>query len=234
MSSASNMASTASDFETLLNAALDKYTKQTGTDLRSHPLADKIDNCDGPDSILDIFQEQAQAFVEFRAQAFVEFRNGDTKLLKWLRPVVNVLHALSTNSVLSDIGILVSAAMFHIIHSRTRTFDSSGVSSLNGDFFRHWDSSICAYLPRYFCPTYIRDYQVAKYVRASYDALVDIFECIENFLRRLKIYTDISLPRAMTEMVVKIMVELLSVLALATKQINQGRFSMSVVDSIYS
>ena len=222
MSSASNMASTASDFETLLNAALDKYTKQTGTDLRSHPLADKIDNCDGPDSILDIFQEQAQAFVEFR--------NGDTKLLKWLRPVVNVLHALSTNSVLSDIGILVSAAMFHIIHSRTRTFDSSGVSSLNGDFFRNWDSSICAYLPRYFCPTYIRDYQVAKYVRASYDALVDIFECIENFLRRLKIYTDIP----MTEMVVKIMVELLSVLALATKQISQGRFSMSVVDSIYS
>ena len=230
MSSASNTASTASDFETLFNAALDNYTKQTGKDLRSHPLADKIDNCDGPDSILDIFQEQAQAFDGFR--------NGDTRLLKWLRPVVNVLHVLSTNSVLSDISTLVSAAMFrcyiHIIHSRTRTFDPSGVSSLNGDFFRHWDPSICAYLPRYFRPTYIRDYQAAKYVRASYDALVDIFECIENFLRRLKIYTDISLPRAMTEMVVKIMVELLSVLALATKQINQGRFSMSVVDSIYS
>ena len=144
MSSASNMASTASDFETLLNAALDKYTKKTGTDLRSHPLADKIDKCDGPDSILDIFQEQAQAFNRFR--------NGDTKLLKWLRPVVNVLHALSTNSVLSDIGSRVSAEMFHIIHSRTRTFDSSGVSSLNGDFFWHRDPSICAYLPRYLRP----------------------------------------------------------------------------------
>ena len=66
-------------------------------------------------------------------------------------------------------------------------------------------------------------------MRASYDALVDIFECIENFLRRLGIYTDIPLPPAMTEMVIKIMVELLSVLALATKQINQGRFSMSVL-----
>jgi hypothetical protein len=33
----------------------------------------------------------------------------------------------------------------------------------------------------------------------------------------------------MTEIVIKIMVELLSVLALATKQINQGRFSMSVL-----
>jgi hypothetical protein len=66
-------------------------------------------------------------------------------------------------------------------------------------------------------------------VRESYEAIVDIFECIENFLRRLTIYTDIPLTLAMIEMVVKIMVELLSVLALATKQINRGRFSTSVL-----
>ena len=63
-------------------------------------------------------------------------------------------------------------------------------------------------------------------MRASYEALVDIFECIENFLRRLSIYTEIPLTSAMTEMVIKLMVELLAVLALATKQISQGRFSM--------
>ena len=68
-------------------------------------------------------------------------------------------------------------------------------------------------------------FQTAKYVRESYDALVDVFECIENFLRRLKIYTEIPPTPAMTETLVKIMIELLSVLALATKQINQGRFS---------
>ena len=33
----------------------------------------------------------------------------------------------------------------------------------------------------------------------------------------------------MTEIVIKIMAELISVLALATKQINQGRFSTSVL-----
>ena len=70
--------------------------------------------------------------------------------------------------------------------------------------------------------------QEAKYVRESYEAIVDTFECIENFLRRLTIYTDIPLTPAMIEMVTKIMVELLSVLALATKQINRGRFSKSV------
>ena len=92
-------------------------------------------------------------------------------------------------------------------------------------------------ISRYLCPTpcHFRDRQVAKDVRASYDALVDIFESVESFLRRLEIYTEIwhtdnnTRPTpSMTEMVIKIMVELLSVLALATKQINQGRFSMSV------
>ena len=63
----------------------------------------------------------------------------------------------------------------------------------------------------------------------SYEALVDIFECIENFLGRLKIYVDIPPTPPMTEMVIKIMIELLSVLALATKQISSGRFSMSVL-----
>ena len=62
-------------------------------------------------------------------------------------------------------------------------------------------------------------------MRESYDALVEIFECIENFLGRLQIYTKIRPTPAMTKMVVKIMAELLGVLALATKQIKQGRFS---------
>ena len=74
-------------------------------------------------------------------------------------------------------------------------------------------------------PSHIRDCQAAKYVRESYDALVDIFECIENFLRRLKIYTDIPLTPAMSEVAIKILVELLFVLALATRQIKRGRFS---------
>ena len=66
-------------------------------------------------------------------------------------------------------------------------------------------------------------------MRASYDALVDIFECIENFLRRLNIYTEIPPTTAMTEVVIKIMAELIIVFALATKQMKQGRFSKSAI-----
>ena len=68
--------------------------------------------------------------------------------------------------------------------------------------------------------------QAATGVSASYDALVDLFECVSNFLRRFQIYAEkVSSSPAMSEIVVKIIVEVLSVLALATKQINQGRFS---------
>ncbi|KAH9018545.1 hypothetical protein EDB84DRAFT_1679286 [Lactarius hengduanensis] len=66
----------------------------------------------------------------------------------------------------------------------------------------------------------------ASDVSSSYDALVDLFECLGNFLKRLRIYTDLPLTHSMTDIGVKIMVELLSVLALATKQIKQGRFKI--------
>lgn len=74
------------------------------------------------------------------------------------------------------------------------------------------------------CDTHPR--QAATGVSESYDALADLFECVANFLKRLHIYTEkIPLSSTMSDMMIKIMAEVLSVLALATKQINQGRFS---------
>ena len=62
----------------------------------------------------------------------------------------------------------------------------------------------------------------------SYDALVDLLESIEHLLRRLEICTEIPLTPTLNEMVVKIMMELLSTLALVTKEINNGRSSESI------
>ena len=75
-------------------------------------------------------------------------------------------------------------------------------------------------------------YQAAKGVDASYGALVDLLESIEHFLKRLSIYTNISPTPAMDEIVVKIMVELLSTLALATKEVKQGRSSEPVLSYV--
>ena len=54
----------------------------------------------------------------------------------------------------------------------------------------------------------------------DYDALADLLESIGHFLNRLEIYTDIPCTEAMDGMIVKILVELLSTLMLATKEID--------------
>lgn len=56
--------------------------------------------------------------------------------------------------------------------------------------------------------------------------LVDLLGSIEQFLQRLDIYTKIPSIPAMTEILVKIMVELLSALGLVTKQIKQKRLGV--------
>ncbi len=70
---------------------------------------------------------------------------------------------------------------------------------------------------------------MAKEVSSSYDALLELFEYLGSFLKRMEIYTTIPLTPIMTEVVVKIMVELLLVLALALKQIKQRRLSKYTV-----
>jgi uncharacterized membrane protein len=67
-----------------------------------------------------------------------------------------------------------------------------------------------------------------KDVNASYDALLNLFESIGNFVQRLEIYTKIPPTTVMTKMVVKIIVELLSTLALATKEVKQGSLSKPI------
>src|SRR5712671_2347588 len=62
--------------------------------------------------------------------------------------------------------------------------------------------------------------------------LMDLFQCFENYLGRLRILTKI--PSSVKGILVKIMVELLDVLALATRQIKQGRFSESVLTIVHS
>ncbi|KAH9008594.1 hypothetical protein EDB83DRAFT_2323036 [Lactarius deliciosus] len=63
----------------------------------------------------------------------------------------------------------------------------------------------------------------ANDVRASHDALVELFERVENFFERLGVYTQISLTTEMAGVLVKIMTEVLSILSIATKEVKRKR-----------
>jgi hypothetical protein len=90
-----------SNLQSILAAALEKYTAQTGKDLQNDPLTAEIRLCESPDDILHVFQAKAHEFDEFR--------NDNSKLNKYLSPIVDCLGALSNNAALSAGVSLVSA-----------------------------------------------------------------------------------------------------------------------------
>jgi hypothetical protein len=165
-------------WQVLFDAALQHYETQTGIALANHPLAEQLQNCHSVESITAVLREQTQAFSEFR---------GRDKILKPLKNVISVLHALSATA---DLGQAIG------LHFPPVTAIQTGLAVL---------------------------LSAVKGTIDSYDALVNLLESIEHFLNRLDIYTKIPATVAMTEMVVKILVEVLSALALVTKQINEGK-----------
>ena len=75
-----------SNFQLILDA-LDKYTEQTGTNLKDNPFADKVINCDSPGSVLLLLQENVKLFQEYR--------DKNRKFIDCLSPVVQFVHAFS-------------------------------------------------------------------------------------------------------------------------------------------
>src|SRR6266702_2626895 len=88
MSQVPSTATSPTDFETILRAALEAYKEQTKEDIASHPLAVQLQSCDSPGVILAVLRAQVQTFDQ--SQSTYE------KLTKWLDPTVNVLYAFST------------------------------------------------------------------------------------------------------------------------------------------
>src|SRR5216683_3637724 len=100
-----------------------------------------------------------------------------------------------------------------------------GIPTSGGDL--HWDrcSSLSEYLIH--CRAYFDTElsQVAKSISASQRTLATIFERIESFSRRPETYTEVLPTIGMTHTIVKIMVEVLSILSIATKEIKQSKAS---------
>jgi hypothetical protein len=71
-----------------------------------------------------------------------------------------------------------------------------------------------------------------KDVSSNYSILVDFLESIEQSMNRLYIYSEVPQTGTVTEIITKMMVELLLAIALVTKQIKQKRLSKFVHSDI--
>jgi hypothetical protein len=76
-----------SNFNSILDAALNEYQKKTGRGLLEHPLAEQVKRCDSIGAISAILQGQAKEFQQFR--------DGDQRLMKWINPIVDVISTFS-------------------------------------------------------------------------------------------------------------------------------------------
>ena len=81
-------ASSSSNFQSVLDAALEAYEKNTKTNLLDHPLAAQLQSCDSPITILSVLQDLVQQFDHRR--------RNDERLSSWLGPTVKVLYAFSS------------------------------------------------------------------------------------------------------------------------------------------
>ena len=67
--------------------------------------------------------------------------------------------------------------------------------------------------------------QAAKDASSGKDKLIELFNRIERFFGRLEIYTGITPTAAMTAIILDIMVEILTILRIATKEVKRGGLS---------
>ncbi|KAH8986992.1 hypothetical protein EDB86DRAFT_3245962, partial [Lactarius hatsudake] len=176
MSQTHSTATASSRFQTIFNAALQSYQKQTKNDLVTHPLASQLQSCDSTSAILAVLQDQVREFDRARS--------GDERLTRWLVPTVDVLYAFSA-AVSEGVGLVFSPAKV--------IFAGIGVLLL-----------------------------AAKDVATSKDTLAELFERIGYFFKRLETYTEVTPTSAMTDIITEIMVEVLTVFGIATKELRRG------------
>jgi hypothetical protein len=141
----------------------------------------------------------------------------DERWTKWLIPTVNVLYAFSTilGAGVGLVCLTACACMGSQLLSPASVI-FAGVGVLLS--VRILDDFVWAIGNIYVS-------QAAKDVRGSQDTLLGIFECIEMFFRRLEIYTEVRPTTEMMDTITEMMVEVISVLGIATKEIRQSWIS---------
>jgi hypothetical protein len=89
---AANGNPSAANLHLILEEASKKYKRLTGHDLTTHPFAAKLDNWDSVESVLKVFQEQAQVFNQFH--------KDHRRLIEWLTPTVRTL--ITASAILGE------------------------------------------------------------------------------------------------------------------------------------
>ena len=209
------------NFTAIFEAAASEYQRITGNPLDTHSFATQLDKCDSPQSFSNVLRKQFQALSAPR-------KGGDKlELMAWLDPIVHILFTFSA-TLGEGIGI-VSHVILPVLPFLDVIRPSAVLTRQNN---LHWYrcSSRCRSL---FPSTLSRaclilKSQAVRDTAADHATLIHLFERIHLFLQRLNGYTMIPLTNEFTELLGKIMAQILSILAISTKVMAQRRVSASL------
>jgi hypothetical protein len=110
----SSTVTSSSNFQSIFDTALSDYAKKTGIDLATHPFCQTLQSCNSPNGILDLLDEKSKKFQAYR--------DGNRKLIDFLKPVVQLLHTVS--GILGGVAALVSllVVMIYLVASLPSCF----------------------------------------------------------------------------------------------------------------
>ena len=117
--------SSSSNFQLIINNALDKYKKRTKNDLLAHPLATQLRSCDSPNAVLTVLHQQVQWSDQYRS--------GDDRWSRWLGPTINVLCALSSTVGAGVSLVCLGTEIVGDVHAHTHI---AGILACHRDIFR--------------------------------------------------------------------------------------------------
>jgi hypothetical protein len=179
----SSTITSSANFQSILDAALDSYAKQTGIDLTKHPSADKLQSCRSPDEVLQILSERESAFKDYRDQC--------RSLIDCLHPIVQIVHAFS--GALGEAAGLVSSCIGLSLSDRIFTPPNRCHSNQQK---RYLSASMFSsqYIPPFMFPS--GTYVISIYVRpllASVQAMMRSLTSLD--VLRISLDASIFIPR---------------------------------------
>ena len=199
--------STSTDnFSAIFNAASTEYHRVTGKCLDTHPFAAQLDASESPKAVSDLLRTQTQAFSKFR--------KGDEKLMTYLDPIVHILFTFS-----ATLGEWISLVSCRFLRYDCSLIYVSQPFPPAKTIFTGIGILLGVSLPpgSLLCIHVTPSSQAVRDVVASHDTLIRLFECIHLFLHHLNRYIGMPLMDDLTELLAKIMAQLLSILMLSTK-----------------
>jgi len=206
-------------FQVLLESALRAYEEKAGITLadcnREDSLAIRLQRCHTINDITMLLHDKTQAFNDFRQH---------DRIFKSINATVSILTPISAVvSIAKDAGLVHQKALkaclaFLTVYLQKLLPHAKAIHSTLGILLDVCTIPVLIHI----CGSDVWVNQAANGVITSCDTLAEMLESIENFINRLRIYaeTSHSMP-AVDEIVVKLMVELISTLALVARKLKK-------------